>query len=338
MNLTKKFFFLAFLSVGIRSAMAQDVQLSQYYNLIQYANPAFVGSSYGWRATLQSRLQWPGLESRYATSIAALDYNVAKYRSGVGALFLADDQGASTIKSYQGIVQYAYQVNLSTKSTLRVGMSAGFVRRILENANLYYPGQFTGAGFNNSDNIPQYSKNYFDLGAGLLFFTKHFWLGISGAHLNRPNQSFLGATDRLPTRFDFLAGYKIVLKAKATMRYLAEDDEDIWALYPSILFKTQGKSDQLDVGLYSMYDIFLVGIWYRGLPVKNYSQELVNNEALIAMIGFRFHQFSVSYSYDFSISKLAPYSKGAHEISLNYLMPKKNKSKYKYKVLPCPRL
>ncbi len=321
------------------NVQGQDIQLSQYYNLVQYSNPAFVGSSMGWRATFQNRLQWPGVDSRYATSIAAMDYNLSKYRSGVGGMLIVDDQGASSIKTYQGIAQYSYQLNLSSASTLRAGTSVGYVRRTLANSNLYYPSQFNGTGFDNSDNS-SYSRNYLDIGAGILFHTSQFWIGLSAAHLNRPNQAFLGNADRLPTRFDVLAGYKIVLHAEPTMRYLEKNDKEVWALYPSVLLKSQGKSTQMDIGLYSLYDVFQVGLWYRGIPIKNYSEQIINNEALILSAGCRFDHFSVTYSYDLSISKLSPYSKGAHEISLNFLMPRKGlvRSGFKYKILPCPRL
>ena len=317
---------------------AQEVQFSQYYNLIQYQNPAFVGTSYALRGALHSRLQWPALESRYFSTVAAVDYNLGKYNSGFGGMLIMDDQGASAIKSYRGVFQYAYLLKLSPNLHLRSGLSLGFARRILSNAALYYPDQFVGNGFSQNPETGSFVKNYVDVGTGMLLYANQFWLGFSASQLNNPNQSLIKGMDKLPARVDIIAGYKIILKSNATMRYLDSEDEDVWALYPTILYKMQGKADQLDIGIYSIYGIFKTGLWYRGLPIKNYEQNLINNEAIVALAGVKLSNFSVHYSYDFIISKLNPIAKGAHEINLTWYYPKiKNaKSKVKYKSLPCP--
>ena len=137
-----QFLFYFFLSVliffnGLKS-FGQEIQFSQYYNLVQFYNPAFVGTSYALRGTLQSRLQWPALESRYFSSVAAIDYNLNKYNSGIGGILVFDDQGASAIRSYKGILQYSYLLKISEKVFIRSGLSLGFSRRVLSNAALYY--------------------------------------------------------------------------------------------------------------------------------------------------------------------------------------------------------
>ena len=317
-------------------AKGQNVQFSQYYNLIQYQNPAFVGTALAGRAMVHNRLQWPGLESKYTTSVASVDYNLGKYQSGLGAMLVYDNQGSSTIQSYQGIFQYAYQIVVTENARLRAGANIGLTSRTLHNADLYYPDQFNGSGFSNDPNVPQYTKNYLDLGAGLLYYTPKFWAGVSAMHLNNPNQSFVGDRERVPVKFDFLTGYKFILRTNPTMRYIEREDETVWALYPTVLYKWQEKSDQLDVGFYSIYDIFKIGLWYRGLPIKNYNGQLINNEAFIVLAGIKLGNFTVNYSYDFTLSKLNTYSQGAHELNLTFLFPKAKGKTYKYKTLPCP--
>jgi len=320
----------------INTTFGQEQQFSQYYNLAQLQNPAFVGTSYALRGILHSRIQWAGLESRYISSVASVDYNLAKYNSGLGIILLHDDQGASSIKTFKSIVQYAYQVALTPGLSLRSGVSMGFSRRVLSNEELYYPDQFNGNGFNDGNRIPSLSKNYLDLTAGLLLYSDKFWFGFSSAHLNSPNQSFAGNIDKIPRRFDFNIGYKFVLKSTATMRYLENEDEDIWAVYPTLLYKSQGKADQLDIGLYSIYKIFKTGIWYRGIPVKNYSHKILNHESLVALVGIKLNDIQINYSYDMIISKLSQYSHGSHEINITILYPKRKNFKARQKSLPCP--
>ncbi|HEX8545984.1 MAG TPA: PorP/SprF family type IX secretion system membrane protein [Cytophagaceae bacterium] len=333
-------FFLLYI-YHINYVDAQDIQFSQYYNLVHYQNPAFVGTSYAWRGVVHSRLQWPGSESRYLTSVVSLDYNYAKINSGLGAMFIYDDQGDGAIKATRGILQYAYRASLSPSLDLRGGVNLGYVGRRLDN-DLYYPTQFNGSGFSqnlpSTTDQPTYFRSYIDIAAGVLLYSKSFWLGISSNHINEPNQSFMQGTDRIPRRFDFLTGYKIVLKSKPAMRYLEPEDEEIVALYPTVLYKFQGKSDQLDVGIYGIYDYLKLGVWYRGILIKNYNNTIPNHESIIFLAGFKIDNISFGYSYDFLISKLAPIAKGAHEFNLTILYPKRKnfKHKYKYKRLPCP--
>ena len=105
---------------------------------------------------------------------------------------------------------------------------------------------------------------------------------------------------------------------------------------PTIHYKSQGEADQLDLGFYAVYDHILYGVSYRGLWIKKYD-DFQNNESFIFMLGWKKQKsFEVRYSYDFTLSKLAPASTGgAHEISMSILMVKSNKNK-PMKRLPCP--
>ena len=78
----------------------------------------------------------------------------------------------------------------------------------------------------------------------------------------------------------------------------------------------------------------MFGIFYRGFPISS------NNsiESLIGILGVKNRNFSVSYTYDYSLSELKGLTGGAHEISLiyqfNFLgkkLPPKN-----VRLLQCP--
>ena len=58
-------------------------------------------------------------------------------------------------------------------------------------------------------------------------------------------------------------------------------------------------------------DWLAFGLWYR----NNLS---VRPDALIAMIGIQREKFQFGYSFDFSLSNVAAYSYGSHEISLTF--------------------
>ena len=112
-------------------------------------------------------------------------------------------------------------------------------------------------------------------------------------------------------------------------------------LFPVLNYKSQKKHDQYEVGLYAIYDVLMAGLYYRGIPFKKYEPNLQNNEAVIILVGYNYHNhLHISYSYDLVVSKLAGNTKGAHEIniSLTPLIPYKNQKKKgkASKHLPCP--
>ena len=58
-----------------------------------------------------------------------------------------------------------------------------------------------------------------------------------------------------------------------------------------------------------------IGFYYRGIPLKKFN-EITSHESIILLTGLQYDNFNVSYSYDYSISKLKNFSGGSHEISL----------------------
>ena len=159
---------------------------------------------------------------------------------------------------------------------------------------------------------------------------------VSGDHLNLPNQSFVKNVSRLPLKGALTGGYKIILRKKKGSAYLEEAKEI--SITPTFHYKFQGKSDQFDMGIYGMYSDFIVGGWYRGIPIKRYREKIQNNESIILLAGYKFRSVSITYSYDLTVSRLNRYgSGGAHEINLTYIHHKINKKKKPMKRLPCPQ-
>ncbi len=325
--------------------MAQDIQLSQYYHTAQYMNPAFVGTSYALRLVSDTRLQWPALGANYLTSYLSADYNLYKYRSGIGGYLLIDYQGDNTIRTIETAIQYAAWVNITDKYSLRAGLQVAYNNRDIDYSRLTFPSQYnaTNYDYNNGaypSSLQGYtSSNYFDAGAGLLLYSNKFWIGYSLYHLNPIRQNFINSDEEyiLPRRHDIMAGFKF--------KYNIGTKENIHAsnvhIMPTLLFKKQAKSDQLDLGLYTKLYSILVGAWYRGIPIKNYNKDIknINNESVIFLAGIKLESFSVGYSYDLVISKLFS-SHGAHEISITYTHPPQKRfkpKKHKFKSLPCPK-
>ena len=329
--------FSSFLS---RTSVAQDIQFSQFYAVPTYQNPAFAGSLHASRAILHNRLQWARLNSNYKTVFLSGDTYFSKYNSGVGVIVSRDWQGDGILNSTEFGLQYAYEIPVSAAISVRAGLQASVVSRSLNYADLRFPSEFTDTtGYTgHSGAYPAGSENiiYPDLSAGTVAYSNKLWLGISAHHLNQPSQSFVGdpANAKLPMKVAFTGGYKINIQQLGYLAYHADDAEI--SITPTFHYKFQGKSDQLDLGLYGIYDQLLVGFWYRGLPIKKLEPNIQNNEAVILFLGWKVSNWSFGYSYDMTVSKLQPSkTRGAHELNLTYVHHVSHKKKI-MKRLPCP--
>ena len=73
----------------------------------------------------------------------------------------------------------------------------------------------------------------------------------------------------------------------------------------------------MDVGAYFTLPPLIVGLWYRGLPIKQ-TDGIANSDALIFMVGVESKRATFGYSFDYTISDLGIGTGGAHEISITY--------------------
>ncbi len=336
----KLFLFIILLYISLQ-AFAQDPQFSQFFNTPLVMNPAFTGTSECYRAGLSARTQWTGMKRPFNTSLVYLDYNYADYNSGLGIMFLYDDVGVSRQSSKEISFLYSYHVPLSAKYHLRFGTQATYVSRNINYSQLIFEDQFTGIDLTDdytSDPITGYTNNnYFDFSAGLLFFKDDkFWAGASAHHLTRPNQAFYieDENSRLPIKYSLHAGFKFskVFKTMTNTTTLT--------IFPAVLYKSEVKFDQLDMGVYAYLDNIMAGVFYRGLLVKQ-EKGIRNNDAIVLHGGFRLNAWQFAYSYDITTSKLGVgNTHGSHEISIIYKFcmdfPPQKKPHKKHRSLPCP--
>lgn len=330
---------LLILILSFAEARAQDFQFSQFYNVPLYMNPAFAGTLHTTRISLHQRLQWPRLDARYTTSVLSADTYFSGFNSGVGLMVMQDYQGGGQISSTEVQLMYSYEIHLNSKFTLRPGLQVGYVSRHINYAELRFPHQFDHFRGMVASADPQAiwnrAKNYADVSSGGVLYSKGFWAGFAVHHLNVPNQTFRGQgfESKLPMQFSIVSGQKIILHKSVSMHH---DKEEV-SITPTFQYKWQGKSDQLDLGLYGAVNVALVGLWYRGIPIKKYNNEIQNNESVIVFIGYKGDPIRVGYSYDFTVSKLATgKTGGSHEFNLTYVFQKAHKRKKILKRLPCP--
>jgi type IX secretion system PorP/SprF family membrane protein len=322
---------------------SQDPQFSQFYANPLYLNPALAGGALAPRVTMSYRNQWPSLSANFVTTTFGGDIFLPNYNSGLGLLVTMDSQGIGNLKSTDVALQYAYQIHLNEVTSLRLGIQGGFANRSLDYYNLTFGDQLTNngsTGVNTGDPLAFAGPNvsYADFGTGMMLYSDWYWAGLSLHHINRPNQAFSVEEARLPMKASFQAGLKIPFGG---ITYLGNEIDKEKSISPAIMYKKQGKYDQLDAGLYVTLEPLVLGAWYRGIPFKKYDLGINNHESFILLAGFRQDKFSIGYSYDFTISTLGAASGGAHEISLAYIFPasdpKQRRTRKSKQQLSCPK-
>lgn len=318
-------------------AHGQDPEFSQYYAAPLYLNPAFTGTTKDHRFIANYRNQWPSIARGYVTAAVSYDYNLAQANSGIGFLATMDQAGTAGMKSSQFSFLYSYRVIVENKWVIASGMSFGYAYRTIDFDRLIFGDQlqFDSRGQVPSDDPALYNlgtSSYFDFNAGMLAYNKTFWLGFAASHLNRPNRSLLGQEAKMPIKTTVHGGIRIPLnRSPLKVNHMS-------VLAPSFVYKKQGDFDQLDVGAHFLYDPIVIGLWYRGIPIQQEVADNLSHDAVVVILGFQLPALEISYSYDFTVSRLGSISGGTHEVAVKYKLEitRPARMKKREKLIPCP--
>ncbi|MFN3997020.1 type IX secretion system membrane protein PorP/SprF [Algoriphagus sp.] len=334
----KKFILFTFGTIWSFLSYAQDIQYSQYYANPIYLNPAFTGSTSMTRVGVNFRNQWPALDQSFIAYTAYFDHFEEKINSGFGVIFHGAQESFSQTNVNEVGLVYSYRLRLSESSYIQAGVQGSFIARdalfdrvILGTQLNISTGQILGEpgdGFEGDSQIRSA-----DAHAGLLYYGKKSWFGVSVAHLLEPEISYLADnTNQLPMKYSFHGGYRFDLAAGDINEYFNNTDQER-SVAVGFNYKQQGQFSQLDIGTEFFFEPLVLGFWYRGLPSK---YDLPNNESLIFLLGVNLPSgLDLGYSFDYAISKLGFLSSGgAHELSMRYVFYSKDPRKPNYRRLP----
>lgn len=287
-------------------ARAQDVQMTQYWAVPTYFNPAATGNSDFLRIRGAGRMQWVGIDNAPKSFLVLADSPLKfgrKQHIGLGVGMVQESIG---LFSNLGLnVQASYKLKV-LKGTLSIGLQAGYYDQKFKGSKVVVP---DGDDYHQSGDeaLPtqDLAGNAFDFGLGLEYQHKYFYAGIGAQHLLQPTikLSMEGseASDEqefeteLPRMFYFNAGSNIQIK------------NSLFELQPSLMVRTDLKTFSADVTARARYNRFLTfGVAYR------------YNAAISAMVGVEFKGFFLGYSYDYPLTAIAKASSGSHEVVLGY--------------------
>lgn len=315
------FFIICTFIFVTSNTYAQDPSFTQFYSNPVYLNPALAGSSGCPRIVLNHRNQWPQLTGNYITNAFAYDTYAKSISGGIGLIGLHDMQGQGTIQTSMLGAAYSYNWKINRKFSIMVGGQAAYFQKFLDWSKLTFGDMIDprrGFIYQTGD-VPRGNgrRGFFDVSAGAVGFGKNFYFGASIHHLNRPDESLILGTSRLPMRFTGHAGADIKLGQRG--RYT-----NTTSISPNIIYQYQNGFQELNIGTYIKYGDFTVGAWYR------------NRDAFILLFGISLEKFRLGYSYDLTVSKLGNgISGGSHEVSLGINLKCRKKAK-NFRKISCP--
>ena len=165
-----------------------------------------------------------------------------------------------------------------------------------------------------------------DFTASALAYSDKHWVGLTVDHLLKPKNSLYDTEEFIPMKVSVFGGTQVIRRG----RLLSPIDE---SLSIAFLYKNQYHINQLDLGLYWFKEPLVLGLWYRGIPLINQESR---GDAVAVLAGYKIDNFSVGYSYDFTISRLLASTGGSHEISMIYEF-KTTRKRQKRHMIPCPQ-
>jgi type IX secretion system PorP/SprF family membrane protein len=302
----KKYLLLIILMVtGITGIRAQyDSQLSQYFMAMGYYNPAYAGVREDLNLLALSRLQWIGIEGAPKSFFihADMPFKLGKTNHGVGLLIFTE--GIGLFQNTHVNLQYAYKQKL-LGGTLSAGLQFGLVNQSFNGEKVFYPtSQFHQQQDQAIPNV-QVSGMGMDIGAGLYYTHKKFYVGLGVTHLNKAEVRLDEYSSMyLSSTYNLTGGYNIQLR------------NPLYELQPSVFLKTDMQSFQADITARLVYNkMFNGGFSWRV------------NESVILLLGAKFGSFHVGYAYDFPTTPILKGTSGSHELMVSYkLKLKKSKS------------
>jgi type IX secretion system PorP/SprF family membrane protein len=289
-----------------------DPHFSQYYANPLWLNPGLTGVIDGdYRVSVNAKQQWSSLSSSYLTAGASFDMAPTK-NLAFGGIVLNQNAGDISYNYLNALASAAYRIRFGRAglNMINFGVQAGVLNKSFDASKITLGSQFDGSGYDGglpfNETFTSTNTLVPDVNAGVMFFDGsgdkriNTFFGISGAHLTRPVDRFLGSNIRIPIRFTGHGGARVKVN-------------DVLDITPNGLYMKQGNAREIAAGAYAQYYInaetdLMFGSNYRF------------DDAAIAFFGMHVKNIAFGVSYDFNTSTLnrATGSRGGLELSVSF--------------------
>jgi len=297
----KKLFIIITIIFCAKEAFSQqDLMVSQYMFNHTFLNPGAIANKGYYNASLMYRKQWVQFEGAPESQFLSIDGPVISDKMGLGLLIQRDQIGVNTQTDIMG--GYSYIIDMK-KIKLSMGLRAGF--------SVFQANYTSHKAWDTEDNllaqdVVSYLPNF---GFGAYASHEKYFAGISIPHFLNfdPNSSIsvdIKNSNQAVRHYYLMGGYNFTINEN-------------FVLQPNTLIKHSEKAPtQLDLNmLVEFKKKYSLGIGYR------------TGDSFIILSKIELmDKFQFGYSFDVTMTDIRDYSKGSHEIMLNYAFGKKEKT------------
>jgi type IX secretion system PorP/SprF family membrane protein len=285
----------------------QEHMVTQFMFNKMSINPAFAGQEKYLGLTGVIRDQWNGFPGAPKTQMISANFARKNNKIGFGATIKKSEIGIFKHLNYSGIYSYKFLIN--DNSTLSMGIEMSGRNFVSDYAN---PDLVATQGVALDPSIPQtkVSQNLFNVGYGLYFSNKKYYLGASIPRLIKNSldydkNKFVSSEVR---HLYVMGGTGFVLKNELELN-------------TQFLMKfAQNTPFDIDINTNVVLDDkYTFGLTYRlGGANKDFG------ESIDLLFGFNItDDLMIGFSNDFTISKLRSYENGTIELLMQYTIGKK---------------
>jgi len=288
---------------------AQDVHFTQPFAAPLNTNPALAGSNFDVKVFFNYKSQFRNIDKGYSNSAFTLLYPlfIKQNEKKLDLGFNFQNHRAGIFNNQQLAFSMGYDMKLVDSWHMSMALWGGLNQKNIDVQAARFDEQFA-----NTADLFQRKVNYSDVGFGLMWYYNpirsdsmgkvNAFMGLSGYHINTPNQSFLNAQSNLPRKFSYQGGVKITGRNK-------------FDLSPNLIINSQGDFQEILPGFYVDYRFnssFKIssGFWLR------------KNGPNAILLSIEHKQFALGYSYDMyfssSMSKYSNTSPNSNQIAIIY--------------------
>ncbi|ALI99015.1 hypothetical protein DC20_08555 [Rufibacter tibetensis] len=301
-----------------------------------FLNPAYTGLLSDYSVTAGHRSQWTGVNGGYSTQWASGEYRFEENKNAVGATFMNDKAPAGGYQKIQAGLLYAYHNKLRQNLDLSAGMQVGYGSQSPSSNGLVFEDQLNPDGTITQPTAETFGldrTSYLTVSGGMLLFTRQFWVGLSGLHVNNPRVGEMSASTAAPV-FQVQTGYRFYVKSNFDRDHFEEI-----SFIPTLSYTQQRTFNRLDASIYANITPVTLGLGVTMLPgLKNTSLA----STIQGIAGVTLKGFKIGYGYRHSLAS-SPVAIGpSHELVLSFekvdylKIFKRLGSDKKYNRIACP--
>lgn len=299
---------IALLAGGSIAARAQgEGVLSQSWTMPWRYVPAAAGSGTQLRAVLAGRLQWAGVEGAPRTVLVCGDMPTPVAGGALGAGLSVEIEKIGLFSNMSFSAQGAWHFKIG-KGNLSAGVSLGYFSQKFKGEEAVLPegGGDDGEEPEDPNARPVAARDLgggaLDVGLGVQYATKHFYIGLGAAHITQPRVR-LSIGQGNEGDFETELSRTLYLSVGGNIRA----GSTLIEIQPSVLARTD---------FHGFSGVGVVRCVYRNLLSVGAGCRW--REAITLQAGVQLRSVYIGYAYDLGTSGIAGRTRGSHEVVATY--------------------